>query len=310
VHLAITGGTGFLGRRIVARAAEAGHRVTVLCRDPQAAQAAAAREPPVARGSPAAHGTVRWSRFELERAADGIDALAGAAPDVLVHAAAIIRGTMQELRACNVDATAALVGALARWPRPPRLVLISSFSAEDLPASHYSDSKRAAETQVRGSGLPWVILRPTLIYGPGDAGATAALVSELRAGTMWLPRGGRALIQPVHVDDVAAACVAAASRPDLAGRTYRLGGPSPVSVADFRAAVRDATGGHAELRELPMPLLAVLAGALSLVGKRGPAEAAAFHARDHVVDSRDAAADLGFAPRPLAEGLAQTFGGR
>jgi nucleoside-diphosphate-sugar epimerase len=307
LHLAITGGTGFLGRRIVALAADAGHRVTVLCRDPRAAQAAAAHAPAVARGGAAARGSVRWARFELERAAAGVDALAAEPPHALIHAAAIIRGTMQELRACNVEATAAIVGALSRWPRPPRLVLVSSFSAEDLPASHYSESKRAAETLLRESALPWVVVRPTLIYGAGDGGATAALVGELREGTMWLPRGGRALIQPVHVDDVAAACLAAAERPQAVGRTYRLGGPEPVSVADFRGAVRDATGGRAEIRELPLGLLSLAATALSLVGRRGPAEAAAFHARDHVVDSSQAAADLDFRPRPLAEGLAQTF---
>ena len=302
MHLSITGGAGFLGRHIVTLAGAAGHRVTVLSRDPQRAADALA-----AAGAGRA---ARCVRFDLAEAAAGAAALAGDPPDALIHAAALIKGTPEQLAAANVAGTAALLGALAALPRPPRFVLISSFAVEDIPSTPYSDSKLAAEAIVQRGPLPWVILRPALIYGADDAGNTAALVAKLRAGTMWLPARGRAAIQPVHVDDVAAACLQASSRAGAAGHVYRLGGPEPVSVAAFREAVRAASGGRARIRGVPLPLFGLAARLLALAGRSGPAGVHAFHRRDHVVDSGDAQRDLDFRPRPLAAGLAQTFAPR
>src|SRR6185436_11443079 len=144
------------------------------------------------------------------------------------------KGPRPELDAVNVEGTRALVQRLVRLPRAPRLVHLSSFAVEDLPPTPYSESKAAAEDVVRTSGLPWVILRPTLIYGRDDGSNLQRLVESLRAGTMWLPAGGRTTIQPVHVEDVASACLEAVVRADAVGRTLRLGGPEPVSVRAYR----------------------------------------------------------------------------
>ena len=108
--------------------------------------------------------------------------------------------------------------------------------------------------------------------------------------------------------DVAGAILQAASAPRAVGKVYRLGGPEPVSVRDFRTAVRDATGGQATIRSIPLPLFALSAHALALLGRRGPAGVLAFHRADHAVDSADARADLQFRPRSLEQGLRETFG--
>jgi nucleoside-diphosphate-sugar epimerase len=114
----------------------------------------------------------------------------------------------------------------------------------------------------------------------------------------------------VFVDDVARAVVQAAVRPGLEGRTFRLGGAQPVSVADYREAVRAASGGHARLRAIPLPLFALAARALALLGRTGPADVLAFHRVQHTVDSGAAREALDFHPRALADGLAATFDGR
>jgi len=296
LKLAVTGGAGFLGRHVVALGSAAGHTLRVLSRSPDEA----------ARVVGEAAGLVT-ERFDLVRPAETLNAWREDPPDVLIHAAAVIEGTPEELNAANVEGMAALIAALAGLPRPPRVVLVSSFTTEDTPPTPYSDSKLAAETLLRDSGLPHVILRPTLIYGPGDRGNAAGVAERMRAGTMWLPAGGRTTIQPVFVEDVAAACLAAAERDDVLGRTYRLGGPEPVSVRAFREALRDASGGLARIRGIPLPLFALTARVAALLGKRGPLGVLAFHRTTHEVDSTDAARELGFAPRSLAEGLALTF---
>jgi dihydroflavonol-4-reductase len=304
VNLVLTGGAGFLGRHVVVAALERGHAVSVLTRDvPAAAAALQALGPSLAS-------RVRCLPLDLGDAAALQRTLRECAPDALAHLAARITGTREELFAANVAGTGALLAAAATLPRPPRFVHVSSFAVEDHPPTPYSDSKLAAESLVRAAGLPWVILRPALIYGPGDAGNTQQLVAKLRGGTMWLPRGGAATIQPVFVDDVAQALLHACERHEAVGRVYRLGGPAPVSVRAYREAVREASGGRAAIRGIPLPVFAAAASALALAGRRGGLGALAFHRRDHGVDSTDAQRDLGYRPRPLEEGLRATFASR
>ncbi|MCB9898402.1 MAG: NAD(P)-dependent oxidoreductase [Planctomycetes bacterium] len=292
MKILVTGGAGFLGRRIVAGALAAGHTAAVTSRRPESVRDL----PP---GVDAVGCDLR-QRASLEAV------LAAQRPDALVHAAAVIANDAPDLVAVNVDATALLCSVLAARGGT-KLVFVSSFAAEDTPSTPYSESKLAAEEVVRASGVPAVVLRPTLIYGPGDAANTQTLVERMRSGSQWLPAGGRVRIQPVFVDDVAAAAVAAAERDVAVGRTYRLGGAEPVSVRAYREAVRDASGGRAAIRAIPLPLFALLARGLALAGKRGPLGVLAFHTSDHAVDSSAARTDLGFAPRGLAEGLGSTF---
>ena len=295
MHILVTGGAGFVGRHVVSLARRHGHAVTIWT-----------RRPPPAEGA----GDARRIAADLARPESVAAALAQAPPEAVVHAAAVMLGTRAELDAVNVEGTRALVQGLARLPRAPRLVHLSSFAVEDTPPTPYSESKSVGEDVVRSSGLPWVILRPTLIYGPDDGSNTQRLVESLRAGTMWLPAGGRTAIQPVHVDDVAAACLEAAVRADAVGCTLPLGGPEPVSVRAWREAVREASGGRARIRSVPLPVVAAAARGAALLGKRGALGVVAFHRATHAVDSSEAARVLGFRPRALDAGLAETFGPR
>ena len=294
MHILVTGGSGFVGRHVVSLALRGGHAVTLWTRRPPSAEGAGERR----------------IVADLARPESVRTALAEAPPDAVVHAAALMKGPRPELDAVNVEGTRTLVQGLARLPRAPRFVCLSSFAVEDTPPTPYSESKAAAEDVVRASGLPWVILRPTLIYGPNDGSNTERLVESLRAGTMWLPAGGRTTIQPVHVEDVAAACLEAAVRADAVGRTLRLGGPEPVSVRAWREAVRAASGGRARIQGIPLPVFAAAARGAALLGRRGALGVLAFHRATHAVDSEEAQRVLGFRPRTLDEGLAATFGRR
>ncbi len=297
MRLFITGGSGFLGRRMVAAALADGHAVTVL-----------SRQAPDGQVSPPEPGHAVQVAGELGDPASLDRALAASSPDVVIHAAAVISDTDPMLRPINVDGTAALLNAMERGDSVGRIVFISSFAVEDIPATPYSDSKLDAEGLVRSASVPWVVIRPTLIYGPDDGNNTQRLVQRMRSGSMWLPGGGVVSIQPVFVDDVARACIEAATRDRAPGNTYRLGGPEPITVADYRHAVRTATGGAARIRSIPLPIFRLAAGALALLGKTGPRGVLHFHMCEHSVDSSAARRDLDFAPRSLADGLAATFG--
>lgn len=297
MKILLTGGAGFLGRHVARAARARGHEVAALSRHPERAT-----------GLPR---DVRVLSGDLADPAS-LAPLARLAPQVVVHAAAVVADDDPQLHAVNVDGTRHLLDALSRLPAAPCVIHVSSFAVEDEPPTAYSESKRAAEALVRERGPPWVIVRPALIYGPGDGTNTPALVERLRAGSHWIPGGGRCTrIQPVHVEDVAQAIVAALETPAALGQVYRLAGPEPLSVRAWREAVRGASGGQAAIRSIPLPLLALAAGLLGLAGRRGPQGVLAFHRTDHAVDISQARRDLGFQPRSPADGLAATFrGGR
>jgi NADH dehydrogenase len=295
VKLLVTGGAGFLGRHVLSAARARGHEVTALSRHPD-------RVRDLPEGVQLVQGDLTTPEGLGER-------LGELELDAVIHAAAIVVDHDPTLHTVNVEGTAALCATLCGLPRPPRLVHVSTFAVEDPPPTAYSDSKLAAEEVVRASGLEHLVLRPTLIYGSGDGTNTPILVEKMRSGTHWLPGGGQVLIQPVHVDDVAEACIAAAERDDMNGRTYRLGGGEPVSVRAWREAVRDASGGAAQVRALPMPLLLAVARVAAALGKPRARDVLSFHLVDHAVDSEDARRDLDFSPRSIHDGLAETFGG-
>lgn len=293
VKILVTGGAGFLGRHVTRQAAARGHDVVVLSRHPERID-----------GLPAGVTAVAGN---LSRP-DTLTGLAALAPAAVVHAAAIVADDDPRLHNVNVEGTRHLMQALAGLPNPPRVVAVSSFAVEDVPVTAYSASKLEAEQVVRDAGLPFVVVRPALIYGPGDGTNTPALVERLRAGSHWIPAGGRAAcIQPVHVDDVAAAIVRAVETPGIEGRTYRLAGPEPITVRAWRDAVLAACGGQARIRSIPLALFGLGARALALLGKRGPLGVYQFHRAEHAVDIAAARADLDFDPRDPATGLSQTF---
>lgn len=295
MKILLTGGAGFLGRHIARAASAAGHDVLVLSRHPERVGELPAR--------------ARAVGGDLTLPKTLGPALA-TAPDAVVHAAAVVADDDPHLTDVNVGGCANLLAALTELPLLPRFVHISSFAVEDIPATAYSASKLEAELLVRDSSLPWIVLRPALIYGAGDGSNTPALVERLAAGSLWLPGGGRCTrIQPVHVDDVAAAVLAALTWVDAPGRTYRLAGPAPLTVRAWREAVREASAGAAVIRSIPLPLFGLVARALAALGKRGPLGVLSFHQADHAVDIEAARQDLGFSPCTTAAGLARTFSG-
>ncbi len=296
VKILVTGGTGFLGKHVLRVARAAGHAVTILSRDP-------GRVPELAAKATLVKGDV-CEGYSL------VDVFADAAPDAVIHAAAVVDHRRPDLLTVNIGGTAEVLAACRALPTPPRLVYVSSFAVEDPPSTEYSRSKEAAEALLEAQGdVPVVIMRPTLIYGPDDGGTTPALVASLQSGIHPLPGGGAARISPVHVDDVAHALIAACERDGVVGKRYRLGSRDGISVHDYRRAVRDASGGKAKFVTLPLGLLGLAGSALALVNKCGIQRIVQFHRHgDHVVDNTDAMRDLGYDPRTALDGVRETFG--
>lgn len=291
MKLAITGGTGFVGGRLIELALAAGHEVTALTRRPRKDRPGLAWIDGALADRDAIH--------KLVREATAVVHVAGviSAPDAAGFQAGNVDGTLSILAA----ATAAGVR---------RFVHVSSLAAREPNLSLYGESKAKAEELVCHSGLDWAIVRPPAVYGPGDR-ETLELFKAARLGFVPLPPAGR--LSLIHVDDLCRLLLALA-RPDAPARLVlepddgRHAGYTHKEFAQLLAAAQDR---RALTVSVPAPVMRLGARLDRLLrrdrAKLTPDRAAYFCHPDWVVDStRRPPADLWQAQVPTEKGLAET----
>jgi nucleoside-diphosphate-sugar epimerase len=157
-----------------------------------------------------------------------------------------------------------------------------------------------AEHAVQSSGLAWTIIRPTMIYGTQRDRNISRL---LRWIDRWpvLPVCGSGLWQPVHVEDVADAIVAALDSPRAVDGAYNLAGKAPLRLDELIRTAAHALGRRVWLMPVPLRMAVVAARVTRLVTP----EQVWRLAEDKAFDYADATRDLGFRPRSFEDGVQQ-----
>lgn len=185
-------------------------------------------------------------------------------------------------------------------------VFVSSAGVHTRLASAGADAKRRGEAVLRASRLGHVILRPSMIYGaPGDRNLARLLGWLERVPLLPLPGGGGTLQQPIHVDDLVAAILAALDAPAGTRAEYDVGGPAPMPLRELVRVCAEELGRPAWL--LPLPLgpahrAVVLARRLRLPCPVRPEQVLRL-AESKAVDVGPLMRDLGVAPRPFRDGI-------
>ncbi len=176
------------------------------------------------------------------------------------------------------------------------------------PDSH-GDGVRAGEAAFRADGRPGVLLHPTMIYGAeGEDNVQRLAALMRRLPVLPLPGGGRALVQPIHQDDVTLCLLAAIGIAHQGPRVLDIAGPEPLPYRDFCAAVARAAGLRPRpVLPLPAGLLMAAAPLARLAGVRLGRDEVRRLTEDKAFDVAPMRAALGVTPRPLAEGLRLTF---
>lgn len=216
MRILITGGTGFVGMRIVGEIVDAGHEVVSLSRGVHA---------------PGHPYPVTNVKIDLVRPEGLDDALRGV--DTVVHAAGITREVSgQSFERAHVGSTENLVAA-CKDAGVGKIVHLSALGARTTAPTAYLTTKWHAEQIIENSGIAYTIFRPSLIFGAGDR-FISHLLTLLRFSP-FVPVLGpeQAMVQPVWVGDVATAIVRAVADDSTSGNTYELGGPAPMSFADL-----------------------------------------------------------------------------
>ena len=214
----VTGGTGTLGRVVVAELLEAGQEVRVLSRRPKPS---------------ASNPAVRWQVGNLRTAEGLAEAVAGAG--TIVHCATG-RGDLESTRHL-IDA------ALTRGA--PHLSYISIVGVDKVPFAYYR-SKLATERLIAGSGLPWSTLRTTQFHNL----VLRACESLAKPPLMFVPAGLR--FQPIEVTEVAARLVEIAVG-GPAGRVPDVGGPQVRSARGLALSYLEASGRHRPVASVRLP---------------------------------------------------------
>lgn len=232
ITLAITGGTGFVGKAVIRLALEQGFAVRALTR----------------RDQPAQDG-VTWVKGALDDQASLFKLAEGA--DAIIHIAGVVNvPDKAAFEAGNVTGTLNVVEA-AKKAGVDRFVHVSSLSAREPQLSDYGASKHKGETVVQASGLNWTIVRPPAIYGPADT-EIFEMFKMANKGFVLLPPEGR--MSAIEVSDLARLLLALATETEeTTCQIYEAddGRANGWSHAGFARALGKAVGRQVSV--MPMP---------------------------------------------------------
>ncbi len=323
MRVLVTGASSLIGRGVVDALTTRGDDVVGFQRSAVAGGAARS-----------VAGDVR-DRDALDRAADGCDAI--------VHLAAKVgvAGDWEQYRSVNVDGTDNVI-AVARRRSIPRLVHVSSPSvahggepivgAGAAPpvtgrrGAWYPESKAIAEQHAAAASsdeLGVVVVRPHLVWGPGDTQLVGRIVDRARRGRLALVGGGRALVDTTYVDNAVDALVAAVDAvgpaAQCAGRSYVVANGEPRPIRELVEGMCAAAGVEFAPRDVPLAVATRVGGVIERVWPRLPGRFTGgnpeppltrFVAEQlgtaHWFDPRPAAEDLGWSPVvSIDEGLAR-----
>ncbi|MDQ2913182.1 MAG: complex I NDUFA9 subunit family protein [Chloroflexota bacterium] len=251
MRVAVTGANGFVGRHLIALLLRGGHDVRALISE----RAGAEKELPASGGREldVRRADVRKPE-SLRGAFDGID--------VVVHTVAVPTERKQRFADVNVAGVAHVV-AESRRAGVGRIVHMGALGADAASPYPYLRSKGEGEALVIGSGIAHVVLQPSLLFGEGDD-FFPRLAFSLIFPVVPVPGDGKARFQPVHVDDIAQALVAAVTRRDISG-VHQIGGAEPVTYDELLAETMRGTGKHRPTLHVPVPLMKPPAFLMGLV---------------------------------------------
>jgi uncharacterized protein YbjT (DUF2867 family) len=286
MRVLVTGGTGFIGPKVVEAVRARGHDVRVLVR----------KSPPPA-GVESVPGDMTDAE-SLRRAVSGCE--------VVVHLVAIRQGTPEQFERIMSRGTRDLVAAGAD-AGVRRLVLMSALgtSEETKNLVPYYGAKWDMEQAVAGSGLDYVVFRPSFVFGT-DGGILKTFRKLAKLPVTAIPGSGRQRIQPIWVDDVAQYFARAVDLPEARNRTFELGGPDIVTWNEFWERLKQALGVRRPTVHMPMWFMR----ANAIVTEQLPGNIPLtrdllkmLEGPDSVVSENTAPGVFGIAPIPLDEQL-------
>ena len=287
MRLAITGATGYVGQSVVQKLLRRDHEIRALVRDPTRA------------------GTLRDLGVDLVTGSVNEAAAVRAlveGTEAVVHLVGIIaEAGRQTFAAVHVGGTEAVVEAAGQ--AGARLIVhMSALGARAAATTRYQRTKWQAEELVRGSGRPHVILRPSLIAGPGNVPLKMMLDMIRFSPLVPVIGDGRYELQPIWIGDVSEAIARALEREDIRG-TFDLGGPERLTYHQVLDRLESALGVHRRRLSIPIGMARFAAAAGTALPHAAPitSEQLQLLLDGSTTDDNAAESRFGLSPRSFAQ---------
>ncbi len=286
----VTGGTGFVGSNLIRRLRADDIAVRALVRNSEKGQ------PLKSLGVDVVEGDIS-DKASLENAAEGCDRV--------VHLVGIIQETPREtFQLVHVEGTRNVLEA-ARKAGARHFFYQSALGTRPGAKSEYHKTKWEAEELVRASGIPYTILRPSLIYGPGDQFTIRLSEMIRRSPVLPIIGSGKSRVQPIYIEDVVSCIVKAVTSDSFYNEMYEIGGPEQLTFEEVTVAIAAAMGVKRPAVHMPLFLVKSAARMLESVLPRPPltTDQLIMLQEDNVCGMGDIRDAFGIEPVPFRDGL-------
>jgi nucleoside-diphosphate-sugar epimerase len=302
----VTGATGFLGSALTTELVKQKQDVRILARDEQKARAQFGEAATIIRGE-------ITDAEQVKQAVDGVTTiyhLVGklyhpSVPAEIYHYTHV-EGTRNLLKACKGQkllkrivhcSTTGVHGVTGSTP--------AAEDAPFAPTNPYETSKLQSELLAleayKEQGLPVSVVRPGLVYGPGDL-HLLGFFKSIQKGMFRVIDGGKALLHPIYIDDMISVFLLCAERPQAIGQSYNIAGDHPVTIRELSTAIAHSMGRELSKGSIPLWLANLASDIFSVIpgikGESAPLTRSRvqFLTNSRVYDISKAKSELGFVP--------------
>jgi uncharacterized protein YbjT (DUF2867 family) len=293
----VTGGTGFVGTHLIRSLRAQNVAVRAVVRDPDKARLLKDLGADLVKGDVS-------DKASLDTAARGVDRV--------VHLVGIIQeGPGVTFQGVHVDGTRNVVEA-SRSAGVRHFFYQSSLGTRPGAQSTYHKTKWQAEEIVRASGLPFTILRPSLIYGPGDQ-FTIRLSEMIRlAPVIPIIGSGKSKVQPIFIDDVISCILKAVTSDAFLNAQYEVGGPDQLTYEEVTTAIAEAMGVKRPTLHIPLLFMRSIARVFETLLPKPPVttDQLIMLQEDNVCSMYDIKDAFGIGPIGFREGLKKFISAR
>jgi len=253
----LTGATGFVGSHLLAKLLAEGYTVRALVRRRGLLRAAEAS-------------TGRVEEIEGDINSENLSERVAGCDAVINLVGIIYESGAATFESVHHLGTRNLVEA-ARKSGVKRFVQMSALGARPANATAYHTTKFAAEEEVHNSAIPFVVLRPSLIVGPGSA-FVKQMVEVMRAAPFIrpVPGTGKYRFRPVHVDDVVECFAQSLANPATTGQTINVVGGEELTLDEIGEAIAEHLAIRKAVVHVPMALMKVSAAIFSILPVKPP----------------------------------------
>jgi len=285
----VSGGTGFIGGHLLRRLLEDGHEITALVHDKSmGVLSALPNQLHVVRGE--------WSR-----PADWLPHVRG--HEAVINCVGIIRENKRgSFDVVHHRSAVALFEAAVNYG-VENVIQVSALGADQKAETRYHKSKKKADDQLAKLGVPYTVLRPSIVYGPGDH-SMKLFLTLASLPVIPVPGDGKYLVQPVYVGDVVRAVGQALKISP--SQAVDMGGGDQMQFQKMMERLAHHLGvKHPHFGHIPWALMQAASGLTDMTSGLGPIsnEELSMLRRGNFCDNSEFVRIFGFQPVGLEEGL-------